>query len=262
MTRRFFVLTDVEGVAGIDSFERTRTDDEERKAPAMDQLAREVEACVAGVRSVFPDTEVDVWDGHGTGGLRAEDVTDARYLREGRPYFDLDHDAVLFVGQHAMAGTVDAPLRHTYSSTSIAHYRLNGTFVGEFGCRALVAGKQGVPTVLLTGDDKACHEASMFVPEIETVAVKRGTGEESADHLDADEACEAVREGAARAAERVDEVPPLDSFEPPYELEKRYYEPVPDERASGDRVERVDEHTVRVTGDSLTDPNEALYESL
>jgi D-amino peptidase len=261
---RFFVLTDIEGVAGIDSFERTRSTDDEQKAPAMDQLGREVNACVAGIREVYPDADVDVWDGHGTGGLREGDVEDATYLGEGRPYFDLDgYDAMLFVGQHAMAGTVDAPLRHTYSSRNIAYYRLNGTFVGEFGCRALVAGRQDVPTIFLSGDDKACHEAEMFVPDIETTQVKRGTGEESAIHMDQDEACDAVREGATRAVERVDEIPPYTGLEPPYELEVRYYDPTSESEGYWDEdathVERVDERTVRFTGDDVVAPHEEFF---
>lgn len=254
----FFVLTDIEGVAGVDSFETTRTRDEAVKAPAMDQLAREVEAAIDGIRAVHPDAEVDVWDGHGSGGLREADVeeTGATYLDEGRPYFELDHDAMLFVGQHAMAGTAFAPLRHTYSSRSVAYYKLNGTYVGEFGARALVAGRQGVPTVFLSGDDKACHEAEIFVPEIETVAVKEGTGEESARHLPQSEAVERIREGVARALERADgdEIPPLTGIEPPYELELRYYDPVDDDRVADLGGERVDERTVRVTGEDVADP--------
>jgi len=35
---KFFVLTDLEDVAGIDSVEHTRTSDDEQKAPAMDQV--------------------------------------------------------------------------------------------------------------------------------------------------------------------------------------------------------------------------------
>jgi D-amino peptidase len=252
----FFVLTDIEGVAGVDSFETTRTDDEAVKAPAMDQLAREVAAAVDGIRAVHPDADVDVWDGHGSGGLRATDVEDATYLDEGRPYFHLDHDALLFVGQHAMAGTAFAPLRHTYSSRHVAYYKLNGTYVGEFGARALVAGRQGVPTVFLSGDDKACHEAEVFVPEIETVPVKEGTGEESARHLPQAEAAERVREGVVRALERADgdEIPPLTGIEPPYELEMRYYEPIDDDRVNDLGGERVDERTVRVSGANVADP--------
>lgn len=258
-----FVLTDLEGVAGIDSFARTRSSDDEQKRPAMKQLAREVNACVRGIRDVDPDATVDVWDGHGSGGLHENDVEDAAYLGEGRPYFDLEgYDAMLFVGQHAMAGTVDAPLRHTYSSRSVAHYNLNGTFVGEFGCRALVAGLQGVPTVFLSGDDKAAHEAEMFVPEIETVSTKRGTGEESAVHKDQQVAVEEVRAGTVRALERRDEIPPYTGFEPPYTLEIRYYEPVEDGWWRDGEVERVDDRTIRVRGDDLVDPKEEFRRAL
>ena len=252
------MLTDIEGVAGIDSFERTRTTDEELKGPAMYQLAREVEACVEGIRAAVPDADVDVWDGHGTGGLREADVTDARYLDDGTPYFDLDgYDAVLFVGQHAMAGTVQAPLAHTYSSINVAYYRLNGTFVGEFGARALVAGDQGVPTVYLAGDDKAALEAEMFVPEIETTTTKRGRRLEAADHRTPDEACERIRRDAERAVARADEIPPFDAFEPPYRLEIRYYEPISDDaladRWDEDLATRVDARTVHLVSDALDD---------
>lgn len=257
---KYFVVTDIEGVAGIDSFDRTRTTDEERKAPAMDQLGREVGACVRGIRSVHPDAAIDVWDGHGTGGLRESDVTDATYLREGEPYFDIDgYDGVLFVGQHAMAGTVRAPLRHTYSSRDVAYYRLNGTFVGEFGARALVAGRQGVPTIYLSGDDKAAREAEMFVPGIETTAVKRGEGRQAARHVDRRDACDAIAEDAARAVRRSDLIDPFDALEPPYRLEIRFTEPISDDsiakRWADDDVDvtRVDSRTVHLESDGIYD---------
>jgi D-amino peptidase len=257
---RHFILTDLEGVAGIDSWENVRTEDEEQKAAAMDQLAREVDACVEGIRSVDPDAEIDVWDGHGPGGLRADDVENATYLREGHPYYDLEgFDAMYFVGQHAMAGTAYAPLRHTYISRAVDYYKLDGTFVGEFGCRALVAGEQGVPTVFLSGDDKACHEAEMFVPEIETVAVKRGLGDEAAEHMDRDAAVDAVREGAARAAKRTGEIPLPAGFEPPHELVIRYYDPVDDDRI-GEHAEPIDSRTVRISGENLADPSDPVVQ--
>ena len=247
----YFIVTDIEGVAGIDSFSSTRTSDPEQKGPAMDRLAAEVDACVNGIRDAHPDADVVVWDGHGSGGLREEDVTNATYVREGRPYFDLDGvDAQLFVGQHAMAGMPFAPLRHTYSSLHVESYRLNSTFMGEFSCRALVAGAQDVPTIFLSGDDKACLEAQMFVPEIQTVAVKRGMGEESAIHDDPIVAEAAIREGTARAVERRHEIPPLTDFEPPYTLDIRRYEPIEE---VPDGAERVDERTVRYEGEDILD---------
>jgi D-amino peptidase len=260
---RHFVVTDLEGVAGADSFARTRGNGSEPKAPAMDQLGREVNACIDGIRTSDPGADITVWDGHGSGGLRERDVSDATYVTEGNPYYHLDQvDAMCFVGQHAMAGTVSAPLRHTYSSTDVAYYKLNGTFIGEFGCRALIAGVQGVPTVLLTGDDKACHEAEMFVPEIETVAVKHGKGEERADHMDRTEALEAVRAGAARAVQRIDDIEPFTGFEAPYELEIRYYDPVAGERSEAPDRERIDEYTLRIFGQRLTDSDDPLHQVL
>lgn len=255
---RYFIITDLEGVAGIDSFEHTRTTDEVRKAPAMDQLARETNACVAGIRDVHPDADIDVWDGHGPGGLRREDLHDATYLREGAPYFDLDgYDALLFVGQHAMAGSYGAPLAHTYSSREIAYYKLNGYHVGEFGCRALVAGLQGVPTVYLTGDDKAALEAEAFVPAITTTVTKWGTGLESADHLSRDEACKRVRIGASQAVADRNGVEPFDDIESPFELEIRRYDPLAaetlEEYASSAEVARIDERTVRLVADDIAD---------
>jgi D-amino peptidase len=257
---KYFVVTDIEGVAGIDSFETTRTSDEAQKAPAMDQLAREVAATVDGIRSVHRDAIVDVWDGHGSGGLRESDVTNANYRSDGQPYIDIEgYDGLLFVGQHAMAGTVQAPLRHTYSSRDVAHYRLNGVLIGEFGARALVAGRQGVPTIYLSGDDKAAREAEMFVPGIVTSVVKWGEGREAARHLDQGEACERIRTDVAEAIERAGEIEPFDALEPPYVLEVRFTDPTSDESIRerwGDdavSVTRIDPRTVHLESADVRD---------
>lgn len=259
MARRFYVITDIEGVAGIDSFAQTRTDDEAEKREAMDQLGRETNACIAGLREVSPDATVDVLDGHGTGGLRESDLEGGNYLRlpDEDPLVANDYDGVLWVGQHAMAGAPNAPLRHTQSSLHVEYYRVNDTFVGEFGGSAIQAGLEGTPAVFLGGDNKAALEAEWFVPDIETATVKWGKGEEAAEHRDRDAACEVVREGAARAARRVDEIPPLDGFAPPFVVEVRYGDAEhADSREAahaevdGVSVTRVDEYTVRSESDT------------
>jgi D-amino peptidase len=251
---KFFILTDLEGVAGIDSFTQTRTRDLAQKGPAMRQLARETNACIEGIRSVHSDAQIDVWDGHGSGGLHAEELIGGNYLRGGRPYNEIrGYDALLFVGQHAMAGTIAAPLCHTYSSLHVAYYRLNGVFIGEFGGRATVAGAQGVPTIYLSGDDKAAMEARMFVPQIQTAVVKWGRGLEAAEHMDPDEACRVVRDSAAAAVQRRQEIPPFTFFQPPYVLEMRYYEPADQSKRQGPGVTWVDERTVRIETDTLAD---------
>lgn len=253
--KTFFILTDLEGAAGVDSFTQTRPGDgfPERLEAAKKLLAREVNACIEGIRSVYPDARIDVWDGHGPGGLLAEDLIGGRYLREGQPYKQLAGcDALLFVGQHAMAGTFNAPLNHTYSSKTIAYYRLNGVLIGEFGARALIAGLQGVPTVFLSGDDKAALEARLFVPDIETAVVKRGLGIEAAEHLDAEEACRVIREGAARAVRRIGEIPPFTGIAAPYTLEIGYLAARPNGKP-GPGIEWVNDRTVRMSKDDIRD---------
>jgi D-amino peptidase len=251
------IRTDLEAVVGVDSFTQTRAGDSTKseKDPAMRQLAREVNACVEGIRDVDPDATISVWDQHGSGGLYQEDIEGATYKRDGDSIPEYSEaDAKYDVGQHAMAGTVNAPLRHTYSSRSVDYYKLNGTFIGEFGGRALLAGERGLPTVFLSGDDKACHEAEMFVPEIETVTTKFGTGEESAEHRDVDTVLAEIRETAARAARRYDEIPPFTGLQPPYELIVRYYDPIDDQSMpDAENVERVDSRTIAVRGSDLMD---------
>jgi D-amino peptidase len=248
---KFFILTDLEGVVGVDKFTQTRVKGVgEPKVPGMKQLAREVNACIAGIRDVVPEAEIDVWDGHGPGGLIPEDVIGGRYIRGSeKPYFNLQgFDAMLFVGQHAMAGTICAPLCHTYSSLNIQHYKLNGVFIGEFGARALLAGYQGVPTIYLSGDDKAASEARNFIPEIETTIVKLGTGLESAVHQDADVACAMIRRDAAHAVTRRKSIPPFTGIRPPYQLEIRRYAPYDNIRKD---AERIDERTILLSADSV-----------
>lgn len=257
---KFLILTDLEGVAGTDSFSQTRTDDTETqgKGPSMKQLARETNACAAGIRAVYPDAEVDVIDGHGSGGLFPEDLQGCQCLPRDSVFKVLRseaaqaYSAMLFVGQHAMAGTIDAPLCHTFSSKTVLYYRLNGVFIGEFGVSALLVGRYGVPTIFLSGDDKAAMEAKMFIPQIETVMTKYGTGIESAEHKDADAVCREIAVGAERAVRRMKKIPPYTRFQPPYELERRYYEPFPEAfRKNHPQGEFIDERTYRCVADDL-----------
>jgi D-amino peptidase len=252
---KWFILTDLEGVAGVERWDQTY-EDAPHRPEAMKLLGREVSAAVAGICDADPAAEVDVWDGHGPGGLYPEDVKPpARYLREGDPHREIDNSyaGLLFVGQHAMAGTYHGPLCHTYSSRSVAYYRLNGSFVGEFGARALISGAAGVPTIYLAGDDKACLEARVWVPEIVTAATKRGLGLQRAEHLSTQASCDLIRRTAAEACRRAAEIPPI-TMEPPYELEIRYLQPQAWERRTwreGVAATVLDDRTVLLRAPEL-----------
>jgi D-amino peptidase len=225
---RIYIITDLEGPSGVDNFKQTREDGPLREE-ARGWLTEEVNATVSGILDAAADAIVDVWDGHGSGGILKDRLhPKARYLREENPRKALvqgAYDAVYYVGQHAMAGTPFAPLAHTYSSKTIAYYRLNGVFVGEFGARTALAGSRGIPVIFIAGDDKTVMEAQAWVPGIVGVAVKQGRGLEKAEHLPRPEACQLLRRGAAEAWRKRASIKPV-RLEPPYRLEIRYYDPL------------------------------------
>lgn len=247
---KFLIMTDLEGAAGVERFSQTRTTDNTVKGPGMKQLALETNACIEGIRAVYPDAEVDVIDGHGTGGLFPEDLHGGRYIRynQFRHETMAEYAALLYVGQHAMAGTIDAPLCHTYSSLRVQYYRLNGVYIGEFAAFAQWAGMHGVRTIFLAGDDKAALEAQMFVPNIGTAVTKRGTGLESAEHLSSEEACRVIREGAKRAVRGLERFAPFVRFAAPFTFEARLYEPIdkPEQLLAKPGCSLVDERTYRI----------------
>ena len=227
---KIYIITDLEGPAGISRFDQTRDVDPPTKAISMQLLTREVNACVDGILDADPQAEVTVWDGHGGGGI---DIMlfhpKAKLITRGpisAPYhLDETYHALFFVGQHAMAGTPEAPLCHTYSSKTVEHYKLNGIPVGEFGCRALMAGTMGIPTCFIAGDDKAIAEAQELVPGIVGAVVKWGLAQELALHLSPSAARELIRQKAAEALAKIPEIEPV-RMDPPYEFEARVYEGV------------------------------------
>jgi D-amino peptidase len=150
-----------------------------------------------------------------------------------------------------MAGTPNAPLAHTYSSRTIAYYRLNGVFVGEFGARTALAGSRGIPVVFISGDDKTILEARTWIPGIVGIAVKQGRGLESAEHLPRDEACRRIRRGAEEACRNRAGYQPV-RLEPPYRLEIRYLEV---QNPVSDRPGRtwIDSRTVIQEAEDLAD---------
>lgn len=116
-------------------------------------------------------------------------------------------DAVFFTGSHAKAGTVGAPLAHTWNGW-IHDVRFNGISTGEFGINAAIAGNFGVPAVLVTGDDQAAAQTREFLQSsIEQAVVKWGVSSTSARHLHPSKALELIRDAAERAVAKHNCVP-------------------------------------------------------
>jgi D-amino peptidase len=255
---RIYIITDLEGAAMVSRFDQTRDATPEATALARKLLTAEVNAAVNGILDMQADADIIVWDGHGGGGIDITELHRAvRLIARGPiepPYFlDETFDGVFFVGQHAMAGTPNGNLCHTYSSKTVEYFKINGQLVGEFGARAIMAGTFGVPVIYISGDDKAVAEAKAMVPNICGAVVKWGLGVELALHLSPDKAQNIIRNMARMAIRNIRAIKPV-KVNPPYEQEIRVYE--------GQSIEgylkkkgaaKVDDRTVVIRSDNVCD---------
>jgi len=259
---KVFMITDMEGVAGVVSFADQAYSEAKYYEAAKRLTTSEVNAAVKGLLEAGVD-DILVWDGHGAGAISFEELHPAAKLMHGRPLAPWDvhyavvaeYDACVMIGQHAMAGVARGNLNHTQSSRTIDYYKLNGRMIGEIAQCALSCGALGLPLVFLSGDDAACREAQTLVSGIATVSVKRGLSRGSAISLSAQEARRRIREGIKGAIERHRENPiaPL-CWDGPFVLEMRYFHTdQADRRASRPGAERVDAQTVRFHSDDILD---------
>lgn len=257
---KVFMVTDMEGVAGITSFTKQSYADAKYYEQAKKLETAEVNAAVDGLLDAGV-TDILVWDGHGAEGISFEDLHPAAKLLHGRPSppwsrineVIAQYDVVVIVGQHAMAGVATSNQNHTQSSQTIDYYKLNGKLIGEIGQIALYFGSFGLPLIFLSGELDACKETEDLVPGVTTVSVKQGLGRGAAISLSAQEARRRIREGICQAIEKQKTAPiePL-VWPGPYVLEKRYFHTdVADGAASQPGVERVDSQTVRLQSDNI-----------
>jgi len=259
---KVFMVTDMEGVAGIVSFADQSYPTGKYYEAAKRLVTGEVNAAVSGLLAEGVD-DVLVWDGHGAGAIVYEELHPAARLLHGRlgdfpramrhllPSFD----ACVMIGQHAMAGGAAANQNHTQNSQTVDYYRLNGTPIGEIGQIALFCGALGVPLIFLSGDAAACREAEQLVPGMVTAAVKEGLGRNAAISLSMAEAHKRIREGIVQAVQQQRRKPlaPL-RWDGPFTLEMRFFHTdVADARAATPGAERVDAQTVRFTAESVLD---------
>jgi D-amino peptidase len=213
-SKKVFIITDMEGVDGIFSSElqcmpfQSPRFEESRKL-----LTGEVNAAVDGLLAGGA-TDVVVWDGHDSSRtLSSLDIHPKARLLMSLPIsstleLDSSYSAVIFIGQHAMAGAEKAVLSHSYSSDGIQNIWVNNKPVGEIGARVMLAGTFGIPVIMLSGDTAACKEIAQLVPQAECAEVKSGVSRTAGFTLSHPAACALIREKARRAMERLSEFKP------------------------------------------------------
>lgn len=209
-----WICTDMEGLAGVDCWDHCNGgDDSPEYRHGREQLTADVNAAAAGCFDAGA-TEVRVLDGHGrnrNNGFIAEKLDPrirkiwAASLNPVR-WEGLDETvaAVAMIGQHAMAGTLNAFLDHTQSSRTICRFMINGREHGEMSQCALYAGALGVPLVYASGDHWLCVEAERLFPHVVTTPTKRGTGWATCELYPVDEVRGNIRRDIAHAVTRID----------------------------------------------------------
>lgn len=211
MKKKIYIATDLEGASGVFRFEQTRNLASPYYREAVDYLMGDIAAAVRGFRDAGAG-EIVVLDGHGGGNNFNPALMEpgARYVCGVRPpgstlwALDKSFAGLVMLGYHAMCGTPDGVLHHTQSSRAEKRFWYNGVESGELVQHAAIAGHQGVPTIMVTGDEATCREARRFFGKAPvTVAVKKGFSREGAILRPFQETREALYEGTKEAFARI-----------------------------------------------------------
>jgi len=212
--KKVFMITDMEGVSGIfDSDMQCQPYKSPRWEESHKLLTGEVNAAVDGLLAGGA-TDVVVWDGHDSSqSLSVLDIHPKARLLTGEPIsptleLDPSYSAVIFIGQHAMAGARNAILSHSYNSLGVQNMWVNDKPIGEIGGRVMLAGYFGIPVIMLSGDTAACEELHQYVPRGECAEVKTGVSRTAGFMLSHPAACALIRAKAQRALERLADFQP------------------------------------------------------
>jgi D-amino peptidase len=208
---KIYIFVDLEGISGITSSEYVVP------GGLHYQLGRkyctmEVNACIRGCLKAGAESVI-VRDGHGAGDSIFWDELDpaAELVKGASPgirFVGIDEcDAIILLGYHAMAGTPDAVLEHTFSSKTIQNMWVNERKAGEIGIDAIIAAEHGVPVIMVSGDDKACAEAKEWLPEAVTCQVKEGLSCGGARLMPMAAAHKLVEAKAFEAVKMIDKIP-------------------------------------------------------
>jgi D-amino peptidase len=254
-TCRVFISADIEGVAGVVTNLQT-SDTARQYQEGRELMTDEVNAAIAGAFDGGA-TDVTVCDSHAA----MQNLVPARLderavlirgaMRDSLQMegMDASFHAVFVTGTHARAGTAEAILDHTWNGAMIYNLRINGRAMNETELNALVAGRFGVPVVLVTGDEATIAQTRESLPKTVMAPVKRASGRGVAASLHPQEACRRIRQAAAEAVRTRAQIPPV-SVPNPMVMEIDYMRTdMAQTAALVPGVSRIGPRTIRAEGD-------------
>ena len=264
---KILIACDMEGISGVTSFEQVDPSTVEYQRFRR-LMTGDVNAAIAGAYEAGAD-EVVVTDGHWFGSnILVEELDRRARLNTGGPAplamvqgVDAGVDAAFFVGYHARAGSQNAILDHTWSSSKVANLWLNGLLVGETGLNSSLCGYFNVPVLLVTGDQAVCEEARLWLTDVTTVAVKQASGRHAAEVLPPAVTAELIQAGARAALERykAEGLPRLVELMTPIKVTVEFiYADMADRAALYPHATRLDGRKLEFTCDSMLEAYQAF----
>lgn len=254
---KVFISVDMEGISGLINWDETSQSGPDY-ALFRKLMTEEANAAIAGALDAGA-TEIVVRDAHDSARNILPDLLrpEARLIREWNgplsmmEGIDKTFDAVVFIGNHARAGTPDAVLKHTMS-LGLFDVILNGVRLPEAAWNAAIAGYFDVPVVFLSGDSAIGKQIRDIIGPIETVAVKDGIGK-AASMVHPTKSREMIQKGVASALRNLKAYKP---YKPsaPYKLEIVFTDENQALRASWiPGIDRTGERSVAFTSNDFMD---------
>jgi D-amino peptidase len=252
---RIYISVDMKGISGVTRWEDVVTGGQDYQR-ARSWMTHDVNAAVAGARAAGA-TDFVVEENHGVEmltNLLLDELDPEVDVVRGFPRpgittmaaLDSWFDAMFLIGHHAKVGDYPGIGAHTISFSEYADVRLEGRTVGEGEIFALAAAQEGVPTVLITGDDVVCAEMAKAVPGIEEAVVKEAMSRTGGRIIPPVRAQRIIGEAAQRATQRVaDGEISLPDVHPPFAMEVELRRPLSDEALR----QVAQHHELRVIGD-------------
>jgi len=256
---KVFISVDMEGITGIVNWE-----DVSRNGKDYDYfreiMTKEANAAAEGALEAGA-TEIIVRDAHGSARNILPEMLNknSKLIRDWSGGFlsmmegiDETFDAVIFIGYHAKAGTPNAILEHTMSSSNIIDVSINNVSLPEAGINALIAGYYDIPVVFVAGERALCDQVKELFGEVETVAVKEGLGN-AALNLHPEISRKKIRNGVKNALFNLKKYESF-KFDPPYTLVVKYKnEEMVHEKSYYPGVKRTGDWELTYKSDDLLD---------
>lgn len=248
------VLTDIEGVTGVTTYEQA-----EGTTFGRNMLMNDLNALIDGMFSQG-NHEIVIYDEHTDGRNVVMDCLPEQVsVVCGKPLvsdnwkgIDNTYDGLIMLGFHARSGVEGSLLPHSYSRKNLNIW-INDTVVGEIGVEAAMAGDYDVPLLMVTGDSAGMKEAEGLIPGIKTVTVKEAFGEFEALCYPPKKTQRLIYEAAVETASNHPKVKPL-KFDSPIELRI--------EIAEADYLMKlktlypeicIEQNIIKITGKTVTD---------